>query len=744
MNPQKFCRLALGAALLIGTAAQAQIPATAPYNTDVPNLYVQDETAQGIGSLNMVLCVIGAMDPGDMVNAGPYLALIDINKCQANKGGGSANSAGATNYANATVNVTRASNSDPMIARIWISMSQNGGSQTVYAYLSATQSPTDAPPYGVFRMDYIGKQGSNVGFNGYIDSQPGTISFFETDPGNGGSQTALAMTAPTTTSGSGTMQLVGNGNPTTTFNFAYNDSYFHRYDGSNDECFDRAKANASTLVWQYGTYNANDGSRVDQAHPGIPVQATYGGSSFYGFANYWGINFQGLDLNSIADAAAIPGLTVKDQRPGNTTAYSLGKIGGKLTKWTQASTTLAALDGIPFTANMDLTGETTGNGSVTGWGNWVIQWSTANLNFTVVGTQSCSSNGCVTAALSPVAVIDPTWLSTTPISGWANSYGGNISIPSTSTAHAASDPVYYYTQTTIIPGSAPLTLYCLNQCPTTAQLAAFSADSTGSTTPFGNNTDQQWNSAASSTYTVMYTFGAAGLVESGSPVILEQASQFPSNSPYASNGLQTGWLLEAAPSIGACPTGSGYTSPAVCQNPNPSAYYTWQTGPQQWNQSLWLTTAGAVVPFDPPQNIAYTVPNGAAYGSYAGLPILLQFNGFGNLNGIPGSCVSPVNNAPVPCGPNTNYVPSFSIPDGTALSLPGLGGAPTTPLVVKALNGEILLKLLGGGQCTSMNLSTLTLPSGGTHDPSNASDSDYLGTMPVVTAAPKVIDGVLQ
>ena len=104
--------------------AAATPPSTSPYVTDPQNVYVQDETAQGIGSLNMVLCVIGAMDPGAMVNAGPYLALVDINKCQSAKGGSSAASAGATDFANAVVNVTRASNNDPMIAKVWLSLTE--------------------------------------------------------------------------------------------------------------------------------------------------------------------------------------------------------------------------------------------------------------------------------------------------------------------------------------------------------------------------------------------------------------------------------------------------------------------------------------------------------------------------------------------------------------------------------------------------------------------------------------------
>lgn len=710
--------------------ARAVIPANAPYNTDPQNLYVQDDTSQGISSLNTVLCVVGSMDPGDMVNAGPYLALVDMNKCQA-RGGSNSSGAGATNYANAIVDVTRADNSSPMVARVWLSMTDQGNAISVWAHLTATQSPSAGAPYGVFRMDYIGKKNNQTGFNGYIDAQPGVISFLETGPNS--NNTALAMSAATTSSGSGTMSVGGS----TTFNFAYNTGFFRRSDGTNDVCFDRSRANASISVWRYGTYNANDGTRVDQAHPGFPIQAQYQGASYYGFANYWGINFQGL---AIPDGQPVAGLTVSDQRPGNTTTYALSKLGGKLTRWTQASTTLGALDGIPLNVGADLTSRTTGNAAVTGWNNWVVKWNSTAASFAVIGTQSCGSNGCVTNAISPPATVNAGVFDAIAISGWADSYGGNINIPPTSgAAHAAGDPVYYYTQTTVIPGSASLPpLYCLSQCPTAASLLAFPGGGSGAS-PFGNGTGTQWFSASSQANTVMYSFGPNGLTESGSPVVLELASSYPSGSQYAQNGIQTGRLFTTALSGASCPAGS--PAGTVCEPSSPATYYTWQTGPQQWNQSLWLSTGAAAVSFDPPQNIPYTVPAGAAYGSYSGLPILLQFNGFGNLFGIPGSCVSPVDNSPVDCSvPNSRYVPSFSIPDGATMSLPN----PATPLIVKALDGEIRLSTTGASNCSGMALTPLTLPSGGTHDPSSASDVYSIGPAPSVTAAPKVIDGVVQ
>ena len=740
MNPTFLRAAALSVALIAHATVQAEIPSTSAYVTDHQDEYVQDDTSQGIANLNMVLCVIAAMSPGAMVNAGAYIALVDMNKCDS-KGGGSDSAVGATNFATAIVDVTRATNADPMVGKVWLSMSEEGKSTDVYAYLSATQSPASAPPYGVFRMDYIGIKNGEAGFNGFIDAQPGTISQYET--GSNSSNSAMALTATSTSSGAGTIASLGG----TAFNFAYDAAYFRRSDGTNDQCFDRAKANAERSVWQYGTYNANDGSRVDMAHPGFQVSASYAGNVYYGFGNYWGINFQGLDLNTLADAQPIASVTVTDQRPGNTTSYQLSKVGGKLIKWTQQATTLDALDGIPFSFGGDLTGLASGNPEVTGFQNWQLQWNSSSETFTVTGTQQCSNSGCVFSALTPVASVDASAFISIPIMGWANSYGGSINIPPTQAAHTKSDAVYYYVQASVIPGSSSLTLHCLSQCPTAVSLAAF-ATGDASTSPFGNNTGTQWFGAPAAN-TVSYTFDRGGLEESTSgtavPMVLEHASQYPSGSMFAQNGISTGHLFEAALAATNCPSDNNqYPSGTVCEPANPATYYTWQTGPQQWNQSLWLTAGASVVAFDPPQNISYAVPSGSAYGSYAGLPILLQFNGFGNLSGIPGSCVNPVNNVTVDCStPNTRFVPSFSIPDGATMTLPN----PSTPLIVKALSAELRLKNLGNSAtspCSSMNLVAQTLPSGGTHDPSSSADSEYLGAKPAVSSAPKVIDGVVQ
>ena len=255
----------LAIALSTGAAAAVLPPASSPYNTDTANTYVQDATSDGIDNVNMVLCIMNAMRPADMVNAGPYVALVDKNKCDSsgrssasNSSGGASGATAATSYMNAVVNVTRATNADPMIGKVWISLTESGHVTNVDVSISATKSPTEVPPYGLFRVDYIGRIAGVVQFNGYIDTTSGNLKYVETGPNS--SNAALTLIASSTTSGAGTMT---GGNPvSSTFNFAYNTNYFRRSDGVADQCFDRLAAHASRSVWSYGTYKAGDGTRV--------------------------------------------------------------------------------------------------------------------------------------------------------------------------------------------------------------------------------------------------------------------------------------------------------------------------------------------------------------------------------------------------------------------------------------------------------------------------------------------------
>ena len=283
----------------------------------------------------------------------------------------------------------------------------------VYIRSSATQSPSDNPLYGRFRLDYIGKSSGTTLFNGFIDADGADLMYLENGPGS--SDTSLALNATSTTAGAGTMTTWDDlQKAMVTFNFCYNSDetaygfpagVFRRFNISTgfDACFDRTKANASSSVWRYGTYNANDGERVDQAIPGFPVLATYGGNSYYGFAGYWGVDFQGLDLNSFPDGV-LANVSVTDQRANNDTTYTLSKNGGKLTKWTEQTATLADMDGIPFLFGGDLTGITDDNTLTTG--TWQMKWDDASQQFIVTGQLSASTvsvSGTLTSIANTLA-----------------------------------------------------------------------------------------------------------------------------------------------------------------------------------------------------------------------------------------------------------------------------------------------------------------------------------------------------
>jgi hypothetical protein len=689
----------------------------------------------------------------------------------------------------ATVDVSRGSNTtDPMVSKVWMSLSEEGRQINVTVRSSAYTDPTTLPPYGKVRIDYVGRVGGALQFNGFVDANGAAVTNVET--GQNSSNVALALNAVDANTGSGIVQAVdqSNGTPqTVTYKIAYNSSGYARNAGSGDTCFDRTKANAKRSVWRYGVYDATTGARVDQAHPGFPIEGVVAansgltgvrtGDTMFGFAGYWGINFGGFDQSAFAampDGRLNAFSSITDKRPNNTTTYDLFKNSGKLTSWSRQTTTLGAMNGVPFNTWGDgcqfVNGATGANAASPGgascapvsnggpmsqdFGNWVLRWNSAlqvtrgatttTGNFEIVGMQLCSpGSACVITTFSnptPVQV----GFAHMPVFGWSDAFGGNLSIPmpaantpvSGTGTHADADPVHFYTQSTVVPSAAAaLTLHCLNNCPTAASLAAYA---TGGS-PYANSTGQQYGSGSSQ---VNYTFGSTGLLDgTATPVVLTTAPSGGSGQGDVMSGRLYTFDLAYDATTNAC-SANGSTSAAYCEPQVPDHYYTYQTGPNQWDQTTWLTKVsdGSTVAFDAPQNIPFAVPNDAMlYGEWAGKPIQLQFNGFGNLYGIPGHCVDPQTNQQASCSPSARYVPAFALADGTSLTMG------SRSLLTLALDAELRLAPVS---CTTAGLSTAsvtaTLPTTLPKDPSSPSDPAYIGTAPVLSSAPAVIDGVLQ
>ena len=171
---------------------------------------------------------------------------------------------------------------------------------------------------------------------------------------------------------------------------------------------------------------------------------------------------------------------------------------------------------------------------------------------------------------------------------------------------------------------------------------------------------------------------------------------------------------------------------------------TWETGPNNYNQFIAIKdqTTGAIKKFDPPLQVKYVDANGTTF--------MLDYSGFGQLNGIPGKCVDMDSGADADCsqgGSGNNsirWVPQFTIPGLTSVTATDPATNASTACYVKPLQVEQrMMRDTTAGACSALagtNFSAYTLP-----DASLWSDPKVAeGAEPAVTAAPAVIGGVVQ
>jgi len=747
MNRSK--RLAVSTVFFL-SAAQTQLAVANPaagsaYFTDAQSSHVEDATSRGIGTVNMIACIMSAMKPDQLVNQGNYIALVDESKCDTDGRSSTGNSAGGAqgaSYMTAVVNSTRATNNDPMLVKTWIEQEEEGEAMTIFVRTSATAAPTLSNPYGVFRLDFCGKPDAGGGcmMNGYLDAQAGSLSFYEQE-GNGSTK-ALTLTSVGTSTGSGKLSMTENhgGTPQTQeFAFAYDQNLFLR----GDQCFSRDASDPATQfsVWRYGLYDAVTGARVTR-NSGFPIEYSSGGVTYRGYMGYWGLSVQ-PNAPAIANGATVNRVEYNGNSTPTSTAYTLIKSDGKLTKYTRRSTTLDQLDKIKINVFVGQNAASFFAGATPN-SQYELYWDNAAGDFKVAGQVNCGGNGCQTQTLSPEPSASVNYFGAQGgLQGWSQSMGGEVyvrlgglSAPVTSSAVV----VNYRVQDLVYPADMPATLYCVNNCPTAATLAGYFANGSSAPSPFTAATYNNFAPAPPGNV-VTYTAGTSGAVlqdNTAADVTFTDRAALEQRPQYQ-NGIRTGRLFTTLSSA-ECSQGSGtYCDYKVNEA---DVYYQWETGANNWNQFAAVKDGSDnVVAFDAPLQVNYTVPAGAQYGQYAGKSIVLQYGGFGDLWGIPGQCVSRLTNQPIGCETDdARYVPEFVIPMSDTTGVVTSGGS---SYLVKWLDREIRFALKSQATCASLSAPTnVTLPTaGGLQDTSNPASSAYIGVKPTVTSAPRVIHG---
>jgi hypothetical protein len=614
--------------------------------------------------------------------------------------------------------------------------------------VSATEAPSSANAYGVFRLDFCGKAEGMSGCpsNGYLEGTTNGLNFYELDSdGNGGGETtAMRLATASAAGGSGRLVRASQNGPAA-FTFAYDSSLFRRADDNTDQCFTRDATDPDTgmSVWRYGLYDANTGARVNR-NSGFPIDITSNGTTYHGYLGYFGVY-----VPFEAQSALQNGSTVeKVEYSGNNatrTSYSVVKADGKLIKYTRHTRSLHSMDKIHFNTFVGMEGSNLFAGAQPN-SQYELFWDDARGTFVVTAQMMCDQNGCQSQDLqTPQDVAVSFWSNRGGVQGYSQSLGGEVFVNLqgvSGTVDSNAVQVVFRSQDLVYPADLPANLYCVQNCPSAASLSAFFTG--GGNSPFVASSVNNFQPTPAN-QVIAYTTDAASVTlrdDSNAAVTFADRDAFGSH-PEFSGGVRTGRLFTQL-SDAECSLGSGTYCDFKVNDAE--VYYQWETGANNWNQFAAVKdSTGAFVTFDPPLPLAYTVPTGTQYGQYAGKSIVLQYNGFGDLQGIPGTCVSMLTNAPVNCNSQgARYVPSFAIPfDETKGLVTSIDGQ--TTYLVKWLDREIRFAQKPLSTCSTAGLalpSNVVLPTADNlKDPSDSSSSVYIGVKPTVTAAPRVIHG---
>jgi hypothetical protein len=335
---------------------------------------------------------------------------------------------------------------------------------------------------------------------------------------------------------------------------------------------------------------------------------------------------------------------------------------------------------------------------------------------------------------------------------------------------ADADPVVFQVESIVDPGdtSVPATLACLDNCPDPSVLDTYDSDAgeephyaistwnapagtglnevnggywddSGTEVPGLAPTTAAHGEGTTETGFIGYKFDTTnyrlnvGLDGSGSSVV--QTTDASGNNWSVNSGAMFDPTVDANWDALACDWNTSVT--CTWKTHELETFYTWETGVDSWSRYTGLKKdTGAFLSFSPPLQVEYThEADGSKY--------MLEYNGYGELNGIPGMCVSQDTGLDVDCWDiqdwrSVRWVPQFMIPDGSVITAENPRDGTSNTYYSLALEKEQRLKGTTAGYCVDLNIPTMDLPVIADYvDPT-------IGTMPVVDAAPAVIGGVVQ
>lgn len=734
----------------------ADVPTNSDYATEKTHKFVAERSAEIFDTVNEILCMLDQSRYDEMVNKGDYRALVDNGQCSSDADDPSAAAEGSQNqtsgtnapdYGQWTVNSARTDNNSSQVVKFWVNeKAEHPGDvdKQIHAKLTITEGKSDSNPLGLFMLNFEGymkdSSGSPSGqpvFSGFMDvqltnAQPVLRMYMrQSRPDQNGNLILMqerAVLQKNGNAGSGQTET-SDGQNTMAFAIAFNDANFLRapvasgsIDANQKACYDRNNFDES--VWRYGLYEAATGARI-QRQSGFPVKLSKDGHDYFGWVGYYGVWFpQDVTLNN--------GDTVLRQEYENNTStpYTVMKAGGKLLKMTRKELALNDVAGIPLNW-----GQCDNNGSCT---QSQIVWNKTQAVFQKIKLMTESDGQHLWQDVSPPVTLSSSDFTTMyDLNAYSESLGGSVRVPLKDAngayqAPSATTAVNLTVQTPVYPNTpgVPANLSCYDQCPDPATI--------NTSSPFHQpqpNTASDYSFATSDM--LLKENGVAAVMTTTSDTFRYGLRSGPLFSPTAENLAQL-----------ACPWDANQICGWQAWQKLPE-FYVWETGTQPWNQLTLLKDASnTILTFQPPLQLSYTFDTASSSVTAGvtppptGAKFFLQYEGFGNLHGIPGDCVDPETNQKAQCGPGVRWIPQFSLRD----SLPTPPGAqlddanaPSTHYLVKGLEKEQRMQKIALTQCDALNLATA-----GNMPTQSGLVAPAIGTEPVVDQAPAVIGGVVQ
>jgi len=729
-------------ALRLGTLPA--LPPSSDYAQDETFTFVEEHSVAAFQIINEILCMTAQARYDTMLNRGPYKALVDRTLCARNRGdasGGGENApSSGPQYMQWTVISTREDNGSPHVVKVWVleEGDPHESPKTISARLVITESASETNPYGLFGIDFEAHpappetparsaeelEGEPL-FRGYLRTRRTAtgdvlLEFISQD---GGSRDRESMERATLdrneAGGRGSTSIhyaFGQEIEDATYDVAFDADRFLRSNGAEQACLDRN--DFAETGWRYGLYDSETGSRINP-RSGFPVRVT----TVHGWIGYWGMWFP-------EDVRVGHGDTVYKQgfRDEAEVAYQLFVANGRLRRHTRRLLTLAGVRSIP----LDWWDDSERRNYRVAWDGTAFK-KTARFN-EATGTWE---------EVQPPVVMALTDLHQDTLFFWSPALGGNVRVklectsngpppaPPTFTCSAGdASPVTVYTETIVYPSDGtPASLACMSQCPN-------GANSDSGNLFFDDSQLQFQNTAPAGALYVAYAFDddAMLLTVGGQPIV--QTVEHPGH-PW---GVMSGPLFDPTTdnlAKLACDWDQSGGSTCGWQAwDRLDEYYTLESGPDQRNRFIALKNdGGGFERFEPPLAVRYihhqTDPAAPDF-KYDGTTFYLEYNGFGDLHGIPGRCVDRATGEAVGCGPDTRWIPELTIPDGA-----GLEGDDRTYLA-KVLEKEQRMKEVDVAECSALHLVSYALPR---IDDWRAPD---IGPQPVVDGPPAVVGGVLQ